>query len=129
MTIILNDINVVNARNLNYYEWENIYKNNTYLDPENFIKIIKENNISQVHYFISNCPSANVVNFYFKHQDQSFACVVIYKKDHTVNQSCLTNQRLSRLEFQILMLIIVCISLFILYLLHKHYHQKEEDQS
>ena len=128
MTIILNDLNVdlIDAKPLNYYEWESIYRNSTYLKPKNFIKIIKNNNISKVYYFISNCQSANVVNFYFKNQNQSFECVIIYEQNHVIIQSCQTrDNRIYALENQTLMIIIVCICLFGLYILHKRmYHSR-----
>lgn len=119
MTMVLNEFNVelIDAKNLNYYEWERVYRNNTYIDPDNFIDLVKDFNIISVHFFISNCPSANVVNFYLKHQDQSFACVVVYKKNHVVDQSYLT--RIASLERQSIIFLIIIISFLALHFITK----------
>ena len=113
MIIILNDLNVelIDAKPLKYYEWESIYRNSTYLEHENFIKFIKDYNISKVYYFISNCQSANVVNFYFKNQNQSFGCVIIYEKNNIVNPSYHIRYEIL---FWIALIILIGLGLFII---------------
>lgn len=56
----------VDTDTLSYSEWERVYRDPEYHTLDEFLRLVGERNISTVYYHEVLCPSANMVEFYFK---------------------------------------------------------------